>query len=888
MELNRLVRVLQARWRMVALMAAIGFVSAFGFTTLANESLEENWEALIALRFEADEDQTIEDLSAEIIDTQGLAMLATEGLLSQYENSSIYADTAGARLYFRAEGGTREEALERANELLDAYLNSDNAGGDVAARLGTLTATAEQVSAQISEMTKTLTPEELTLAAHHQTLDQAIAAVRDQLVALTVADVGAVSEVREENAERRADLQQLMTSLLAEKQALAPVPSTELGAAEQLRLNSLTRQLEVIGLEYERLSLRAAGVLADTAQEELPRINPLTPAPASPITNGVIGLVAGAGLALFALVFIVRSRKEVWLPDDVPVPVLGEIPDRKVTSLPGPSWYDASEDSRRKEAIQTTRSAIEGVLGHESAALAIVRDRVGATATHALAVDLAASFASAGRSVLLVGADFGTSIEMSEFEVGEPSLSSILTTSIVSPDKMDGAIDEIIGDAVQIRSDLWVLPSGSAPDTPADALSGRQFRRFVEIARNRFDLVIAVGGEADSAASQVLTQRLGSAIVAIAPGRTTVPRITGVLVDMSQQRVGIPGVVMLYGVESRLSVPRVPGRFVSTTPLPPVQTGDPISRLGLYPFPGSTRSITPSNGSLDHLAEGLAGSNHEHPHLESFEPRDPVGSQVLEALENTSRGRAFEPVAEYVVARVEDLMTSVPGQSNVSQEMVDLVSDLGFVPLTPVRGVPTVWDRLVHEMTYEIGDVLGRRLAAKISEVLTEDDQIDSHAVDEWLSQEFFRRHLAHTDREPVVWHVSSQIGAVQVLVNGRRLTDERIGLITTYVVRRKIDELERELKDTRLAGDADGAKLLEADLKDVHLFEVALGELRGGTKAEARLVYPWRKHEQMPRGWNPIWSEGIRPNIAPLQRLDLLTQPVLTDEELRDLAPTG
>lgn len=888
MELNRLVRVLRARWRIVALLATIGFVSAYGFTALANRSVAENWEALIALRFEADEEQTIEELAAEINDTQGLAMLAAGTLLSEFENSSIYADTAGGRVYFRAEGGTQEEALDRANQLLDAYLNSDQAGGDIEARLASLAASAEQVSAQIADMTKVLTPEQQALAAHHQTLDQAITVVREQLVGLRVADAGAEPDEVSRNAETRADLEELLASFLAEKQALEPAPTTDLSASEQLRLNSLTRQLEVIGLEHERLSLRAAGVLPETAQEELPRINPLTPAPASPIMNGVIGLVAGASLALFALIFIVRSRKEVWLPEDVPVPVLGEIPDRKVTVLPGPAWYDTSEGSFRKEAIQATRSAVEGVLGHEPAALAIVGDNVGATATHALAVDLAASFASAGRSVLLVGVDYASPVEMSEYDVGEPTLMTILTKSAVSTKQLDRAIEAIIDEAVQIRSDLWVLPSGPAPDAPADVLAGQQFRRFVEIARNRFDLVVAVGGEADTASSQVLTQRLGTAIVAIAPGKTTVPRITGVLVDLSQKRVGLPGVVMLQGLESRLPMSPVASRLASPTPPPPVQSGDPISRLGFYPFPGSTRSISPTDGTLDHLVEGLALGRQKDPQFDGTDLSDPVGSQVLEALENTDRARAFEPVAEYVVARIEDMMTAVPGQSDVSQEIVDVISDLGFVPLTQVSGVPTIWDRLVDELSHEIGDVMGRRLAAKISEVLTEDDQIDTHAVDMWLSQEFFRRHLARTDREPVVWHVSSQSGAVQILVNGRRLTDERIGRLTTDIVRRKINDLERELREARLGGDADRTKQVEADLKDAHHFEVALSALRGGTKDEAKLVYPWRKQEQMPKGWNPIWSEGIRPNIAPLQKLDLLAQPVLTDDELRDLALTG
>lgn len=918
MELNRLARVLRDRWRIVALIAAIGFLSAFGFTTLANRTIEERYEALIPLRFDLVEGETIDDLATKIDDARGQATIAAEDLLNAYENSTIFADTASGRLFFRAEGVTEDVALQRADALLSAYYRSDVGGGNIEAQLSDLEENAERVVTEIEATEKTLTTEEQAIVQQHEVIDLQIDAVTNQIVALTVADAGATPAERATNAEIRTDLEAQLTALLEQKQALPPEPSTALSPSEQLRLDSLRRQLEVIGLEYQRLSLRTVGVLAENAQQEFPRINSLNPAPPNPGMNGVIGLIGGIGLGLVALVFVTRSRKEVWLADDLPVPVLGEVPHRKVSALPGPSWYDSTSGGRRKEAVQATRTAVEGALGQlESASIAIVGDRVGPVATHALAVDLAASFASAGHSVLLIGAYFTTPIEMTEFEVGEPTLRTVLAAPAGSAQALDDALEALLGDVVQIRSDLTVLPAGRAPESPADALAGQQFRRFIGLARERFDLVIAVGGEAESASSQVLTQRLKAAIVAISPGSTTVPRINGILVDLTNQRVSLPGVVMLHGSDSRFSIPRLRWRSTKETSLPP-PSQDTISRLGQYPFPGSKRSFEPSDGSLDHLAEDLASSRieetgpdglkrtnldqaaealertetveHAGPmkHPTPREHVDPIAMQVLEALESSDTTRAFEPVAQYVVARVEDMMTAVPGQTNLSPEMVHVATAEAFVPLTPVRGIPTIWERLVGELQRDFGESLGNRLASRIAAVLTGDVGIASQSVDDWLSREFFRRHLLRTGREPAVWHVSSPAGAVQVLVNGRRLTDERIGRMTTDVVRRRIHELEQELKELRAADAADEAAVVESEIKDARLFEISLGALRGGTRDEARLVYPWRKQNRMPRGWNPIWSEGVRPNIAPLQKLELLAEPVLTDDELRELAPTG
>ena len=890
MELTRLVRVLRDRWRIVALIATIGFAAAFGFTSLANRSLDISYEALIAMRYDPQEDETIEDLALQINEDAARAVFAAETLLAQYGGASIFADTGSGKLYFKAVGDTADMARERAQDLLSAYLQSD-VGGNLNARLEEVIEAAAAMTAEIEQLQNqtVLSPEQQALLNQHQVLDLSIAAVRDQIVALTVADAGLSAGERQENAERRAEHEETLNGLIAQKATLGPAPSTELNVADRFRLAALQRNLELMGLDYERIYLQSQGVLGSGGQREAPIVNDLTPEPASPVINGVIGLIGGAALAMFALVFVTRTRKEVWLADDLPIPILGEVPLRKVTSLPGPSWYDSTAGGRRKESVQAVRTAIDGLIQHEPAGMAIVRDHVGAADAHALAVDLAASFASAGRSVLLIAADYFEHVDITEYDVGEPSLGSVLRLPPGPPEELDARITDLLDDAVSIRTDLAVMPAGPVPESPADSLAGPQFRRFLTVARERFDLVLAVGGDPESSTSQVLMQRLGAAILALAPGKTTMPRVNAVLVDLSQQRVQLPGAIMLHGTESRISLPAVKTPVTHRQQVTPVPEPETVSRLRFYPFPGSKRSVSPTDGSLDHLVEGLAVGR-EHGMVVTTENGgiDPFGAQVADALESADRSAAFGPVAEYVVARVEDMMTAVPGQTSVSEELVGVVFDHGFIPLTAVKDVPTVWHWLVLELENEVGIANGQRIAGQIARILTGVELPGPDEMDRWLSEEFFSRHVQRTDREPDVWHVTSPGGAVQLLVNGRRLTDEKLGRMTTDVVRRRIHELERVLKENRLAGEGEAADRIEADLKDAHLFEISLGVLRGGSSEEARLVYPWRKHDQRPRGWSPIWSEGVRPNIAPLQRLDLLPQPVLTEEELDALVPTG
>ncbi|HJQ77220.1 MAG TPA: hypothetical protein VJ948_08155 [Acidimicrobiia bacterium] len=890
MELNRLLRILHSRWPIVALIAAAGFASSFGLTALSVGETDPVFEASTAIQFELQGEETIEDLAGQIETERGIAAFAAQDLIAEYPGSSIFSDTTGARLVFVARANSSEEASSRVRELVAAYLDADpSSGRDVSGKLSELERQTVEIQAEIDALQPVLTMDEQALKDRHDLLDLKMTKVREEILALTVANAGATAEQQQENAERIADLEAQLGAMQLEKAGLPPAPSTELDAVGLLQLDSLNRILEFIKLEYQRYQMRTFGITGTGGTLQPTGVQDLTPDPPNPLVNGGIGLLGGAGIALLALVLTTRARKEVWLADDLPIPVLGAVPLRKVTALPGPSWYDATSGGRRKESVQAVRTAIDGLIQHEPTGLVIVRDRVGATDAHALAVDLAASFASAGRSVLLIAADYLEHVDISEYDVGEPTLSAVLRLPPGPPETLDARINDLLDDAVSIRADLTVMSAGTAPESPADSLAGPQFRRFLSLARQRYDLLLAVGGDAGSSASQVLVQRLGAAILTVAPGKTTQPRVNAVLLDLNQQRVQLPGAIMLHGSESRIGLPANRTSTIRRQPAPALLQTETVSRLRFYPFPGEKRWASDAHGSLDHLVEALTvDGKQEMASTIANGDGDPFGAQVADALESSDRSTAYEPVADYVVARVEDMLTAEPGQANASDDLIDVVFERGFIPLTAVKDVPTVWHWLVLELEHEVGIANGQRIAGQIARTLTGVELPGPDEMDRWLSAEFFRRHLERTDREPNVWHITSPNGAVQLLVNGRRLTDDKLGRMATDIVRRRIHELERALKESRQAGEADAGERFEADLRDAHRFEISLGVLRGGGSEEARLVYPWRKHDQRPRGWSPIWSEGVRPNIAPLQRLDLLPRPVLTDEELEALVSTG
>jgi hypothetical protein len=262
--------------------------------------------------------------------------------------------------------------------------------------------------------------------------------------------------------------------------------------------------------------------------------------------------------------------------------------------------------------------------------------------------------------------------------------------------------------------------------------------------------------------------------------------------------------------------------------------------------------------------------------------------QVMQALTDVEQG-SYEGVARFMVDCVTALMTDPPNGSDFTNDALMAVRS-GFLPLHEVKGYETVSTVLTGEFRNQIGAKLGSWLAAEAAWVLSEGFGATgvTLTLDEWLGHEYFNRHIESSGNEPTVWHLASRHGTVQLLVDSARLNQDCIDELRGSIVQRTIDALERNLKSAVRAGKAEAVERLGELLTDARTFEIALGWLYEGTTPNARLIYPSMLANQQPRGWNPIWSEGVKPNIAPLQRLGLLSVPVLTDEELQSLRPTG
>ena len=163
-----------------------------------------------------------------------------------------------------------------------------------------------------------------------------------------------------------------------------------------------------------------------------------------------------------------------------------------------------------------------------------------------------------------------------------------------------------------------------------------------------------------------------------------------------------------------------------------------------------------------------------------------------------------------------------------------------------------------------------------------------------WFEKEFFKRHVSQFKKRPIAWHLTSPKGAFQAIVYYHKFDKDQLKLLRSLYVSETLKELRRQLGEARSQAALDRQALaraveIEEKIADVEEFDRRLELLQEGRQREARIWVPWKSPEEQPVGWDPDINDGVRVNIAPLQRLGLLAADVLSKKDLDSLlAPEG
>ena len=222
----------------------------------------------------------------------------------------------------------------------------------------------------------------------------------------------------------------------------------------------------------------------------------------------------------------------------------------------------------------------------------------------------------------------------------------------------------------------------------------------------------------------------------------------------------------------------------------------------------------------------------------------------------------------------------------------------GIMPLALGTGEETLIERFRRFLDAEFGPERGPSVEIEAGQILGWKPgdlwgQQKSTTLARWFERDFFKRHVSQFKRRPIAWHLTSPKGTFQTIVYYHAFDKNRLTLLRARYVREALESLRKQLGEAQGAGTDRQALARVADIEvkiaDVQSFDERLRRLLEGRDREARIWCPWKRSGEQPVGWDPDINDGVRVNIAPVQRLGLLAANVLSAKDLKSLlAPEG
>lgn len=263
-----------------------------------------------------------------------------------------------------------------------------------------------------------------------------------------------------------------------------------LEAARSIYTLLLQRLQEVLVVENQNVGnatvVQPANVLAD----------PVSPNKKLYVAGGIL---LGSLLALSSALLMEVKDDSIKTVEEIKraldFPVIGIIPlfDEVTSRLRSTSQSDNSvelavpelvindeNDSIASEAFHMLRSNLKFLNSDRPPELVVVTSSVAGEGKSTVSSNLAASMAQTGKSVLLIDADFHRPVQH----------------WVWSYTSRSGLSDLLVGDAEmrdcmkEVMPNLWLIPAGSIPPSPASLLDSQKMTRLLEAFRSRFDYVI--------------------------------------------------------------------------------------------------------------------------------------------------------------------------------------------------------------------------------------------------------------------------------------------------------------------------------------------------------------------------------------------------------------
>ncbi len=317
--------------------------------------------------------------------------------------------------------------------------------------------------------------------AHPQVVE-----IQAQIQQVQEAMLSNYKSVRQELLLRERDIAQTISGFEGQ---LEDIPEAELELAKRLRVNEVNSGLYTFLLQKQQeAQIAQASTISDASVID-PALTPRRPVAPNKRKNLALGLILGIMLGVgmaFLLDYMDQTLKTTEdIREKLNLNVFGIIPRipfaDEDAKLPGKRLVTTlSPKSPVVEAFRALRTNLNFATGKEKHKLIMITSSLPNEGKSTVSGNLAVVMAQTGAKVLLVGCDLRRPSLYQMFDQkSEPGLVNLLLDN-----NQDALHRNIKG------TNLDFLSAGTVPPNPSEILDSNRFKKFLEIARQRYDYVL--------------------------------------------------------------------------------------------------------------------------------------------------------------------------------------------------------------------------------------------------------------------------------------------------------------------------------------------------------------------------------------------------------------
>jgi hypothetical protein len=215
------------------------------------------------------------------------------------------------------------------------------------------------------------------------------------------------------------------------------------------------------------------------------------------------------------------------------------------------------------------------------------------------------------------------------------------------------------------------------------------------------------------------------------------------------------------------------------------------------------------------------------------------------------------------------------------------VDEDGIIPLTAGAGEKPLLERVRDELTTEFSPEGAPAAEREIGQML-------GKPLERWLETEFFRYHVGRFGKRPVVWQIqtgkytATRKPTLAVAVYAHRVNPDTLPKIRSQYLGTLRTRLETELRgiETKPGGeqsprDRQRKTELDGSIAELVSFDLQVEALiLSGFSCPAIEGDTSSAHASL-RRYSPHRDDGVRVNVAPLQRAGILAAEVLAAKDV-------